>query len=174
MRALTGQRELERFMKALGDIVRATAHVYLVGGASAVLMGWRDTTIDIDLAFVPEADEMYRAIARLKDQLNINVELASPDHFIPPVPGWEARSPFIARHGAISFHHYDFYAQALAKIERGHDTDRRDVSAMIARGLVDVATLGEKFQAIVPQLYRYPAINAEAFGEAVAEVVRNR
>lgn len=173
MRALTGQRELERFMKALGDTVRATTRVYLVGGASAVLMGWRDTTIDIDLAFVPDADEIYRAIARLKDELNINVELASPDHFIPPVPGWEERSPFIARHGAVSFHHYDFYAQALAKIERGHDADRRDVKAMIDRGLVDTTTLGEKFQAIVPQLYRYPAVDAEAFGEAVAEVVRD-
>jgi hypothetical protein len=64
--------------------------------------------------------------------------------------------------------------RALAKIGLDPVTDRRDVSAMIARGLVDVATLGEKFQAIVPQLYRYPAINAEAFGEAVVEVVRNR
>lgn len=173
MRALTGQRELERFMKALGDTVRATTHVYLVGGASAVLMGWRDTTIDIDLTFVPDADEMYRAIARLKDELNINIELAAPDHFIPPVPGWQERSPFIARHGAVSFHHYDFYAQALAKIERGHDTDRRDVRAMIDRGLVNATTLGEKFQDIVPQLYRYPSVDAEAFGEAVADVVRN-
>jgi hypothetical protein len=46
--------------------------VYLVGGATAVTVGWRDSTIDIDLAFGPGADDVLRAIPAIKDSLNIN------------------------------------------------------------------------------------------------------
>jgi hypothetical protein len=55
-----------------------------------------------------------------------NIELAAPDDFIPPLPGWEEWSIFIARRGKIDFYHYDLYAQALAKIERGHARDLAD------------------------------------------------
>ena len=63
----------------------------------------------------------------LKDRLDVNIELASPDDFIPALPGWQERSTFIAQVGKVTFLHYDFYAQALAKIERGHDFDLSDV-----------------------------------------------
>ena len=62
---------------------------YLVGGATAVLTGWRSTTIDVDLKLVPEQDAVLRAIPRLKDELQINVELASPGDFIPLPEGWQ-------------------------------------------------------------------------------------
>lgn len=48
---------------------------------------------------------------------------ASTEQFIPELPGWRERSPFIRREGRISFNHYDLHAQALAKIERGHERD---------------------------------------------------
>jgi hypothetical protein len=54
-------------------------------------------------------------MVRLKSELDLNVELASPADFIPPLPGWRERSRLIAREGALTFFHYDFYAQALAK-----------------------------------------------------------
>ena len=75
-----------------------------------------------------------REIPAIKDDLQVNVELASPAHFIPELPGWRDRSPFIVREGSIDFHHYDFYAQALAKIERAHARDLEDVREMSARG----------------------------------------
>ena len=56
----------------------------------------------------------------------MNVELASPDDFIPEVPGWQERSRFIQQEGKLTFFHYDFYAQALAKIERRHTIDEED------------------------------------------------
>ena len=115
-------------------------------------------------------DEVFRAIADLKDQLGVNVELAIPSHFIPELPGWESRSPFIAREGMATFHHYDLYSQALAKIERGHAQDRLDVETMIDRGLVDRARLRELFSEIEPQLYRYPALNPGKFKAAVLAV----
>jgi hypothetical protein len=49
-----------------------------VGGTSAVLVGWRASTIDVDLVMRPESDAMLRAIPMLKEQLQLNVELASP------------------------------------------------------------------------------------------------
>ena len=137
MREKVSAEAIEQFMKALGRAGRTSARIYFVGGVSAVLLGWRETTIDIDLKLIPEANEILKALPDLKERLHINVELASPDDFIPPLPGWEERSGFIAREGEIDFFHYDFYAQALAKIERGHSTDLLDVRRMIERGLVE-------------------------------------
>jgi hypothetical protein len=68
----------------------------------------------------------------------------------------------------VSFHHYDFYAQALAKIERGERKDLADVREMIARGRVDPARAWALFREIEPALYRYPAIDPARFRRAVA------
>ncbi|HVL70142.1 MAG TPA: hypothetical protein VM364_22975 [Vicinamibacterales bacterium] len=70
-------------MRALGQSARDATRVYLTGGATAVLHGWRDSTIDVDVKFVPERDELFRAIQDLKERLQVNVELASPADFIP-------------------------------------------------------------------------------------------
>jgi len=158
-------------MRALGERAREDARVYFTGGVSAVLLGWRGSTIDVDLQLVPDRDELLRAIAELKETLQLNVELASPPHFIPELPGWETRSVFIAREGRVSFYHYDFYSQALAKIQRGHAQDRADVASMLAAGLVDRAGLRELFEASADRLYRYPAVDPAAFRRAVEEVV---
>lgn len=50
---------------------------------------------------------MLRAIPRIKEALQVNIELASPADFIPLPPGWEERSPPVARIGRVSFHHID-------------------------------------------------------------------
>ena len=171
MRELTDAECLRRFMHALGAEAERETRVYFTGGATAVLIGWRRTTIDADIAIVPESDRLLRALPGLKESLRMNVELASPAHFIPELPGWEQRSPFIAREGKLSFHHYDLYAQALAKIERGHTLDRQDVAEMLRRGLVEPARLREFFAEIEPKLYRYPAIDPASFGRAVDEAL---
>jgi hypothetical protein len=85
-------------MRALGAEAEADTAVYLTGGATAVLIGWREATIDIDVALIPESDRLLRGIARLKNELRIDVELASPADFIPVPAGWQDRSVFIARH----------------------------------------------------------------------------
>lgn len=172
MRELVDKARIDRFMRELGQASNAPARVYLTGGATAVLSGWRASTIDIDVRFEPEHDVLLRAIATLKESLHVNVELASPVDFIPVKPGWQDRSPFIARHGTLSFHHFDPVAQALAKIERGHAQDRVDVAALIARGLVTPETLRVHFAAIEPELYRYPAIDAASFRRTVEDVLR--
>ena len=62
MREKVSAEAIEQFMKALGRASRTSARIYFVGGVSAVLLGWRETTIDIDLKLVPEANEILRAL----------------------------------------------------------------------------------------------------------------
>lgn len=162
---------LRAFMRALAREAKGPLQVYLVGGSTAVLEGWRHSTIDIDLAFGDGDDAVLRALPRLKEAFDINVELASPADFIPMKPGWQDRSPFVAQEGAVTFRHFDLYAQALAKIERGHETDRQDVQEMLARGLVTGRGLLSYFEAIEPELYRFPAIDPGTFRGAVTAVV---
>ncbi len=148
--------------------------VYFTGGVTALLLNWRASTIDIDIKMVPEQDALFRALPALKESLEINVELASPDQFIPPLPGWEERSQLISRIGMLSFYHYDFYSQALAKIERGHSRDVMDVAAMFERELIEPLRMLDYFGRIELALYRYPAIDPRAFRRAVEAAVRDR
>jgi hypothetical protein len=171
MRRPVDAERIRRFMRALGDEADRDVRLYFTGGATAVLYGWRASTVDVDIKLEPEADRVYRALPRIKDDLEINVELAAPDQFIPAVPGWQERSVFIGREGRLSYYHYDFYGQALSKIQRGHAKDLEDVRAMIERGLVDRDELRLRFEQIEPELYRYPAIDPEAFRKALEEML---
>lgn len=139
----------------------------LVGGTTAVLMGWRLSTVDVDLVMRPEDDALLRAIPALKNDLELNVELASPADFIPVPPGWEERSLFVRDVHRVAFYHFDLYAQALAKVERGHHQDIEDVREMIARGLVERQRARDYFGRIEPDLYRFPAIDPPSFRRAV-------
>jgi hypothetical protein len=127
MRDLADAAHIEQFMRALGRAAKVEGRIYLTGGATAVLQGWRASTIDVDVKLIPDQDELLREIPKLKEQLNLNVELAAPSDFIPVPDDWEERSPFIRREGPISFHHFDPVAQALSKAERGHAQDLLDV-----------------------------------------------
>ncbi|HEX2122419.1 MAG TPA: DUF6036 family nucleotidyltransferase [Thermoanaerobaculia bacterium] len=159
-------------MRELGRRSRGTGRVYITGGASSVLLDWRETTLGIDIRIFPEDDRVLRTLPELKEALHTNVELASPADFIPELPGWEDRSRFIAREGTLSFHHYDFYAQCLAKIERGHRKDQADVKMMFAEGLVEREKLLQLFEHIEPLLYRYPAIDPASFRRAVEATIQ--
>ena len=160
-------------MEALARAADRELRIYLVGGTTAVLMGWRPSTIDVDLVTRPEDDALLRAIPAIKERLQVNIELASPLDFIPVPPGWEDRSPPIARIGQVMFHHFDLYAQALAKLERGHRQDIADVGEMIGRGLVARPQLLAYFEQIEPDLYRYPALDPPSFRRAVEETARS-
>src|SRR5262245_37562214 len=118
-------------MRAIGAAATEETNIYFTGGATAVLLGWRASTIDVDVEIVPDRDEILRVIPGLKESLRMNVELASPSHFIPELPNWRERSLFISREGKTTFYHYDLYAQALSKIERGHEKDRADLASML-------------------------------------------
>jgi hypothetical protein len=169
MRGETGRAKLEQFMSMLGQRVRGSGTIYLAGGATAVLHGWRSTTIDVDIKPDPEPPGLFEAIATIKEELDINVELASPDQFIPPLPGWRERSIFIGQFGALGFYHYDPYGQALSKLQRRHDRDLLDVESLWRAGMIRVDRMRELFTEIEPQLLRYPAVDPASFRLAVEE-----
>ena len=53
-RETSNAAKVRLFMRQLGEQATSPGRVYLVGGASAVLLGWRETTIDLDLKLDPE------------------------------------------------------------------------------------------------------------------------
>lgn len=167
MRQLADASRIRDFMRAVGRQARGTGRAYLAGGACAVLLDWRPSTLDIDLELDRSIEAVLKDIPAIKEQLQVNVELASPGHFIPELPGWRDRSPFITREGTVDFHHYDFYAQALSKIERAHDRDVADVREMAKRGLIEPSRLLAFVDQIAADLYKYPAISPTKFREAV-------
>jgi hypothetical protein len=173
MREAVTVEKVRRLMHALGKDLREETRVYLVGGSSAVLCGWRQSTIDVDLHVEPDG-EIYAAIARIKEDLCVNVELASPRDFLPQLPGWQERSPFIGREGKTTFFHFDFYSQALAKVERGFERDMEDVREMVQRGLVVPTKALDLFSAIEPELVRFPAIDPSSLRAAVRDAFESK
>lgn len=160
-------------MKALGAALAHETRAYMLGGASAVLEGWRASTGSVDLNVIPDR-EIHRVLPKLRQDLGIEIGLTSTDRFIPPLPGWDSRSVPIGREGRVEFFHFDFYSQALAKIERGSARDAEDVRAMIERRLVEPRLALELFSKIEPQFAKYPAIDAMGFRRLVEMVFSNR
>jgi hypothetical protein len=171
MRSSVDPQKIEQLMEALGKEARGPGCIYFTGGTSALLIGWRGSTVDVDIRLDPEPSGIFQAIAKLKQELNINIELASPQDFLPSLPGWRDRSVFIVKRGQISFYHYDFTAQALAKLSRGFDRDIRDVEAMYDRKLFSLTKLGECFEAIVPEIIRFPSLNADVLKSRVENFI---
>ena len=66
MRERVDRARLHAFMRALAEAARRPLQVNLVGGATAVLEGWRDATIDVDLAVGGDAADVLRALPAIK------------------------------------------------------------------------------------------------------------
>lgn len=162
MRADTDRARLERLLAELGKRGSSGDRIYLAGGSSAVEVGWRQFTQDVDLQIeATDSEPLLRAITELKDRLDVNVELAGPTDFLPAPIGWQERSTFLGRYGAVDVFHVDFALQALAKLERGFDRDLGDVQAMLDRNLTSVEAIQRTFGEIEPELFRFPAIDAD-------------
>jgi hypothetical protein len=72
VRELADGERIGRFMRALGQAAPLDGDCYLTGGATAVLLGWRPTTLDVDIRLEPEQDELLRALVHIKDELEVN------------------------------------------------------------------------------------------------------
>jgi hypothetical protein len=174
MRAIVDAERVRSFIQALGERSRGPGSVYFTGGATAVLYGWRASTVDIDLKMDPEPPGAFEAIGALKDELDVNVELAAPDQFVPVGPNWKSRGIFIGRSGEVDFFHYDPLGQAMAKIERGHGRDLADVDEMILRGLVSLSDIRGYLKSVDAELLRYPAIDRAGFATKIAAFLQRK
>ena len=161
------QMKLQSFISEFLRESKGKGNIYLTGGACAVMYGWRSSTIDIDLKADPEPDSFYRILQELKNRLEVNLEIASPDLFVPAIPGWQTRSIWITGLKEVNFYHFDFYSQALAKLARGHPRDLIDVDGMIRSQLITRSRLSELFQDAIPLLERYPALEQETLIQTV-------
>jgi hypothetical protein len=173
MRSHTSKHKVESFMKLLGQAAMGPGRIYLTGGATAVLFDWRAATLDIDFRPDPEPPGVFEALPKLKEDLDINLELAAPSDFVTALPVWRDSSLFIAKHGPIEFFHFDIYTQALSKIERYHKRDQEDVSRMFAEGYVDKGMLRELYLEIECDLTRYPAIDPVSLKERIFKLTES-
>lgn len=175
MRALLTRDRLRDLMRAIAAAAprRGSFRVFIVGGGTAVWYGWRDSTIDADLS--ADDDAVFRRIQEVKERLQLNIEFARPEHFVPPLAGSDERHIPIETIGRVSFYHYDPYAQLLSKIVRGFRTDVIDAEAFVRSGMVDP----DRFRALVERIpdsayARYPALSRTAIRKAVDEFLRDR
>ena len=166
MRAPVDRARLQAFLGDLSRAAREPTRLYLTGGASQLLRGLRESTVDVDLTLEPESDELLRSMVELKESLNLNVEIVSPAHFVPALPGWRDRCEFVMQMGKLAVHHFDPYTQALSKLERGHVRDLQDIQALVREGIVDPLRLRSLLAEVQSELFRYPAIDAPSLFKA--------
>jgi hypothetical protein len=174
MRPPVDAEAVRTFARALGGEARVRMTMYLTGGATAVLSNWRETTVDVDMRLEPEeeSDVLLRHVPALKERLGVNVELVSPSDFIPELPGWRERSPFLFSEGLLDVRNYDPYSQALCKLERAFAHDLADVDSMLRSHMIDRSRALELFRTIEPLLFRYPAIDPGSFRARVERTLR--
>ncbi len=161
----------ERLISLMKELARTaprggTYRVYLVGGGTAVYLGWRRSSIDVVL--FSEQQAVFEDIQTIKERLNVNIEFARPEDFVPPQNGTLNRHIFVDTIGSIAFYLYDPYAQLLSKVVRGFQRDLEDAREFVRRGMVDPKRFRSLVAAIPNSAYaRYPSLSRGGVEEAV-------
>jgi hypothetical protein len=145
---------------------RTSYRVYFVGGGTAVYSGWRESTIDADLS--SDDDAIFRDVQGIKERLQLNIEFARPEDFVPPLGGSGDRHVFIDTIGRVGFYHYDPYSQLLSKVVRGFNRDVQDAENFIRSGMVDPQLFLTLVRRIPDRSYaKYPALSRQGVLDAV-------
>jgi hypothetical protein len=155
MRPPIDRLRVHYFLVKLGTLFHHPARLYLVGGTTLVYEGLREQSLDIDIHFEMDPaheGEFARVIQHLKEDLQLNIEQASPGDFIPLPPGWKERAKFVGRFGQVDVFHFDLYSTALSKIERGREGDYQDVVSMLRAGQIEMIELRDAFDKILPRV----------------------
>jgi hypothetical protein len=149
------QQRIIEFLRRLGEQSRAAGRLYLVGGTTIVLEGYRAHTLDIDLTIEASPGDETRLLQSVRDMKNalaVNVEQVSPADFIPLPGGYRERCEFIGRFGNLDVFHFDLYSTALSKIERGTEQDFADVQALLKAKRIEWKKLAAYFEEVLPQM----------------------
>ncbi len=164
--------DLQAFMRELARSApgRRSYRVYFVGGGTAVDSGWRESTIDVDLA--ADDESVFRDVQGIKERLQMNIEFARPEDFVPPLKGSSDRHRFIDTIGRVSFYHYDPYAQLFSKVVRGFNRDLQDAESFIRSGMVDPKLLLSLVRRSPEKAFaKYPTLTRQAVLDAVRDFV---
>jgi len=175
MREEITKQRLVSLMKELARHAprRGACRVYFVGGGTAVYLGWRRSSIGVDL--YSDEEVVFRNIQQIKERLNINIEYARPEDFVPPLKGTSERHVVIDTVGAITFFHYDPYAQLLSKVVRGFQRDLDDARAFMNSEMVDPRQFWSLVAAIPDSAYaRYPSLSRGGIENAVETFLKDQ
>lgn len=168
MRREATRERITAFMKEIANRAPRTGsyNVYFVGGGTAVYLGWRQSSVDVDV--YSDKDVVFRDVQKIKEDLEINVEFARPEYFVPPLKGTTERHVLIDTIGPVTYFHYDPYAQVLSKVVRGFKRDLDDARQFIQTGMVDPAKLRSLTAEIPDSAFaKYPALSRSAIENAV-------
>jgi hypothetical protein len=155
--------DIEAFLDFLGKSFHKAGRLYLAWGAALVHMGIRQgATMDIDVAIeASDEDEMVTAIRRIVEQMQINVEFASPGDFIPLPTQWMSQAHYVGRYGEVDVFYFDFYSLALSKISRGNDRDLIDVKLLLQQKVITLEELDAAYREVLPRMGKRPYINLD-------------
>jgi hypothetical protein len=174
MRSSVDKTAIESFLRELGRTFHKPGRLYLVGGAALVHAGVRPGfTVDIDVQVGGTNEgELIVAIQRLIQQMQINIEFASPADFMPLPSDWEMHAQYVGRYGEIDVFYFDFYSIALSKIERGNSRDIADVRLLVQQKIIILDELDVAYQEVLAQLGqgRYPKVTPQRFSERYLDV----
>src|SRR5947209_4440956 len=161
MRHNVTKADIEKFLNGLGKTFRKPGRLYLTRGAALVHLGLRSgSTMDIDVTIeTTNEDEMVTAIRRLVEQMQINVEFASPRDFIPLPAQSMSQAKYVGRYGSVDVFYFDFYSLALSKISRGNERDLIDVQLLFQKKLITLEELDAAYNEVLPRMGKRPYIN---------------
>ncbi len=174
MRPNVDKKAIESFLQQLGRAFHKAGRLYLVGGAALVHAGVRPgftQHIDIQVEGANEGD-LIISIQRLMQQMQVNIEFASPKDFIPLPLQWEPHAQYVGCYGQIEVFYFDFYSIALSKIEQATTRDIEDVRLLVQQQRIALDELDAAYQEVLAQLGtgRYPKITPERFAERYAAI----
>jgi hypothetical protein len=110
-------------------------------------LGLRSATLDVDYVAASEnpraLQEFERLLPRLKDEIDVNVEPASPGDFMPVPRGVLERSRYVRNYGSVAVYHYHYPTLILAKAARGAERDLADIELLLRAGIVHWAAVEE-------------------------------
>ena len=95
---------------------------------------------------------MFQTIQQLKQQLNINVEFASPGDFLPLPHNWQSMSRYVGRYGTVEVFYFDFYSLALSKIARANSRDLQDVTLLLQQQVINLSELDQAAHEVASQM----------------------
>jgi hypothetical protein len=140
VRERADRARIDRLLRTIGSRLRRPVQLYLIGGTIVVDRGLRADTFDV--GFVVRADdpaaidEFERLIPILKDELQTNLEPASPADFIPVPSNVLDRAEYVRNYGQFAVYHYDLPTTIISKIARAAERDLADVEALVRSGAV--------------------------------------
>ena len=145
---------LADFVEQLDEAFDRSGRLYLIGQTSQVWEGWRRWTDQVEIwVDVSEAarPDLASAMTSVSAQLGVAVVDESPGEIIPLPAGHEDRArPVDAGTSALDVYHFDPYSVSIRFLARGDEPDYRLAIAYLEHGWIDVGTMENVLDAILP------------------------